>query len=56
MENKGFFQFEIMLNILLDVSDSFDYLCYRYTANINNVYSYSVGIDFRRLQTSDSDD
>ena len=33
---------------LLALSDSFEYLCYGYTAILNIFDSFSAGIDFRR--------
>ena len=33
--SKGFFQFEIIINVLVSFTASFEYLCYRSTAIIN---------------------
>ena len=35
----------------LDLSDSFEYLCYGSTAIINISYSYSAGIDFKSTES-----
>ena len=43
MESKGFFQFEIIINVK---NDSFEYLCYDSTAIISSFILYSAGIDF----------
>ena len=37
MEKKGFFHFEMIINVL-DLSASFEYLCYGSTAVINSLF------------------
>ena len=44
-DQSGFFQFEIIINIFLNRSDSFEYLCYVSTAIRNIFYFFSAGID-----------
>ena len=41
METKGFFQFEIIITVLVTFSDSFEYLCYGST-NIINMFTLTV--------------
>ena len=43
---KACFQLEIIINVFVAISDSFEYLCYRSTIIINIFTSYSAGIDF----------
>ena len=59
MGTKGFFQFEIIINVLASPSDSFEYLCYRSTP-IRNILFFSVRgpslyVKICRLRTTDSD-
>ena len=58
-ETKGFFQFEIIINVLFSSPDSFEYLCYGFTA-IRNIFTFTVQgsilvVRIRRLQTSKVD-
>ena len=58
METKGFFQFEVII-IVLDLSDSFEYLCYGSTVILIiftlTVWRWTLDVRIWRLQTSDSD-
>ena len=41
LEAKGFFQFEIIINVLVNSADSFEYLCYVITA-IRNIFTLTL--------------
>ena len=51
METEGIFKFEIIIN----VSDSFENLCYGSTAILNMFSSYSAWTDFRRQNLTSTD-
>ena len=54
METKGFLQFEIITNVLVN-SASFEDLCCASTAIINIFYSFSPGTDIRRQNLTSID-
>ena len=51
MENKGFFQFDITLNVLVSFSALFEYLCYGISLRGPSLYFRFK----RQIQTSDLD-
>ena len=50
---KGFFQFEIIINVLVSsASFEYTYLCYEYVAIIN-IFSAGIGIRRQNLMSTD---
>ena len=53
METKGYFQFEIIINVLA-LSDSFEYLCYGSMTAIRNILFVLVPKTFTDVRFKDS--
>ena len=53
INHGGFFQFDIIINVLSALSDSFEYICYGSTAITNIFYSTARGLSRQNLTSVD---